>query len=141
MSVWSEAGGPSPLRRRIALICLCVALPLLSLGYQVCAKQTALELSSVGFGWTWFARLVRLHAAWALLGFEIASFAAWMTALSEMKLSAAFPMSAIGYVLIILTSWVIYGEPATAAQVAGGALILAGIWKIGRDAPDEAGPP
>lgn len=138
MSVWTEAGGPSPLRRRIALLCLCVALPLLSLGYQVAAKQTALDLAGLGFGWSWLARLVGLHWAWLLLAFEIASFAAWMTALSEMKLSAAFPMSAIGYVLIIVTSWTVYREPASAAQVVGGALILAGIWKIGRDAPDEA---
>lgn len=141
MSVWTEAGGPSPGRRRIALLCLCVALPVLSLGYQVAAKQTALALSGTGFGWPWLVRLGGLHWAWALLAFEIASFAAWMTALSEMKLSAAFPMSAVGYVLIILTGWLVYGEPASLAQCAGGALILAGIWMIGRDAPDDLATP
>ncbi|MBT9470834.1 MAG: transporter [Phenylobacterium sp.] len=141
MSLWTQHGGPTIARKRLALVCLCVALPVLSLGYQIAAKQTALDLSEVPFGWVWFARLVHLHWAWALLAFEIASFAAWMTALSEMKLSAAFPMSAIGYVLIILTSWVMYREPASAAQVAGGAMILAGIWQIGRATPDQEDAP
>lgn len=141
MSLWTEADGPSPLRRRVALLSVCVALPLLSVGYQVAAKQTALDLNGARFGWDWFVRLAQLHWLWALLVFEIASFAAWMTALSEMKLSAAFPMSAISYVLIIVTGWTAYGEPASAAQAAGGGLILAGIWMIGRDAPKRPGAP
>jgi len=39
-----------------------------------------------------------------LLVFEVASFVAWMTVLAEMPLSAAFPLSAVSYVLIIAAS-------------------------------------
>lgn len=137
MTIWTQAGGPSALRKRIALWALCVALPILSLGYQIAAKETAQALSQTAFGWPWLSQLVRLPWAQGLLVLEIASFAAWMTALSEMKLSAAFPMSAASYVLIIVTGWTLFHEPASLAQTVGGAVILAGIWMIGRSEPEE----
>ncbi len=138
MTIWSQAGGPSDLRRRISLWALCGVLPILSVGYQITAKQTARALAHIPFGWEWLERLVQLHWAQAMLALEIASFAAWMTALSEMKLSAAFPMSAVSYVLIIVAGWTLFHEPANAAQVVGGGVILFGIWLIGRSEPEDA---
>lgn len=140
MTIWTYSGGPSLLRRRISLWALCGALPILSVGYQITAKRTAQALAPIPFGWDWLAHLVQLHWAQAMLALEIASFAAWMTALSEMKLSAAFPMSAISYVLIIVAGWVLFREPFSAGQVAGGAVILAGIWMIGRSEPEASTP-
>jgi drug/metabolite transporter (DMT)-like permease len=58
-----------------------------------------------------------------------------------MKLSAAFPMSAVSYVMIIVAGWTVFGEPASLLQVAGGAIILAGIWMIGRSEPETADAP
>ena len=136
MTIWTQAGGPSPWRQKLSLWALCGALPILSLGYQITAKRTAQALSHIPFGFDWLAQLVQLHWAQAMLALEIASFAAWMTALSEMKLSAAFPMSAVSYVLIIIAGWTLFHEPANAWQVAGGAVILAGIWMIGRSEPE-----
>jgi multidrug transporter EmrE-like cation transporter len=138
MTVWSRSGGPSAGRRRLALWALCGALPIFSLGYQIAAKETARALAHTAFGGAWPAKLVTLPSAWALLALEIASFGAWMTALSEMKLSAAFPMSAVTYVLVIVAGWVLFGEPASALQVLGGGVILAGIWMIARSEPEES---
>lgn len=138
MTIWSQAGGPSALRRRISLWALCGVLPILSVGYQITAKQTARALAHIPFGWEWLEQLVQLHWAQAMLVLEIASFAAWMTALSEMKLSAAFPMSAVSYVLIIVAGWTLFHEPANAAQIVGGIVILSGIWLIGRSEPEDA---
>lgn len=138
MTIWSQAGGPSALRRRISLWALCGVLPIFSVGYQITAKQTARALAHIPFGWEWLEHLVQLHWAQAMLALEIASFAAWMTALSEMKLSAAFPMSAVSYVLIIVAGWTLLQEGANAAQVVGGAVILCGIWLIGRSEPEDA---
>jgi multidrug transporter EmrE-like cation transporter len=140
MTIWTQVGGPSALRRRVSLLALCGALPILSVGYQITAKQAARALAHIPFGWDWLAHLVQLHWAQAMLALEIASFAAWMTALSEMKLSAAFPMSAVSYVLIIVAGWTLFHEPATAAQVVGGVVILAGIWLIGRSEPEADAP-
>jgi multidrug transporter EmrE-like cation transporter len=141
MTIWSQAQGPSVWRRRLSLWALCGVLPFLSLGYQIAAKETALAMSQTAFGWGWLAHLVRQPWAQGLLLLEIASFAAWMTALSEMKLSAAFPMSAVGYVLIIVTGWTLFHEPAGLLQVVGGAIILSGIWLIGRSEPEESQSP
>ena len=140
MTVWSRAGGPSAARRRLVICALCVALPILSLGYQIAAKELGRLLAPVAFGAGWFLRLASSPWTAAMLLLEIASFAAWMTALSEMKLSAAFPMSAIGYVLVIVTGWTLFHEPASLTQALGGAIILAGVWLIGRGGPEEAGP-
>jgi multidrug transporter EmrE-like cation transporter len=135
MTIWTQAGGPSALRKRISLWALCGVLPILSVGYQVTAKQTALALAHTGFGLAWLAQLVRLPWAQGMLVLEIASFAAWMTALSEMKLSAAFPMSAVTYVLIIVAGWTLFHEPASPLQVVGSGVILTGIWLIGHSEP------
>jgi len=136
MTIWSRAGGPSARRRKIALWALCGALPILSVGYQIVAKETAQAMGHMPFGLAWLGHLIRSPWAQGLLLLEIASFATWMTALSEMKLSAAFPMSAVSYVLIVVASWTLFGETATLAQVLGGATILAGIWMIGRSDPE-----
>jgi multidrug transporter EmrE-like cation transporter len=126
-------------RGRLGLWTLCALLPVLGLGYQVAAKETAQALSHTLFSFEWFAELLRQPWAAALLAFEIASFAAWMTVLARMRLSAAFPLTALGYVLIIGVSWAVFHEPASVAQVVGGGVILAGVWLIGRsDRPDPA---
>ena len=56
-----------------------------------------------------------------------------MIVLAEMKLGAAFSLSALSYILVILASWTVFREPADVMQVLGGAAILAGVWMIGRD--------
>lgn len=132
MSIWTHPGGRSPMRRKLALWALCGALPLLSLGYQIAAKTTGDVLAAVPFGPAWLSLLLRQPSLLVLLLIEVASFAAWMTALAEMKLSAAFPMLAIGYVFVIVAGWTLFHEPASLVQILGGAVILAGVWLIGR---------
>jgi drug/metabolite transporter (DMT)-like permease len=133
MTIWSQHRQPGSANRRVALWALCGALPLLTLAYQICAKQAARALASTPFGPAWFDMLVHNPWAQALLGFEVVSFVAWMTVLAEMKLGAAFSLSALSYVLVILASWTLFHEPADVMQVLGGAAILAGVWLIGSD--------
>ena len=124
-------------RGRLGLWALCALLPVLGVGYQVAAKETALALAGTPFGFDWFTALVRQPWAAALVAFELASFAAWMTVLARMRLSAAFPLTALGYVLIIGASWAVFREPASLPQVIGGGVILAGLWLIGRGETDN----
>jgi multidrug transporter EmrE-like cation transporter len=133
MTIWSHAREAGPARRRLALWALCGVLPFLTLAYQICAKQAARALASTPFGAAWLHALVWNPWAQALLGFEIVSFIAWMIVLSEMKLGAAFSLSALSYILVILASWTVFHEPADVLQVLGGVAILAGVWIIGRD--------
>ncbi|HEY3696463.1 SMR family transporter [Phenylobacterium sp.] len=131
MTIWSISEGIRG-RRRLALGALGGAMPFLTSGYQVAAETSARSLGGQAFGPAWLARLMTLPSTWALLVLEAVSFAVWMLVLSQMKLSAAFALSAVGYVLVILASWLLFHERADLFQVAGGAAILAGVWLIGR---------
>lgn len=133
MTIWSHVRQAGSMRRRLALWALCGLLPFLTLFYQVSAKEAARGLAGARFGPAWFALLIRNHWAQALVGFEIVSFAAWMIVLAEMKLGAAFSLSALSYILVILASWTVFHEPADVMQVLGGAAILGGVWMIGSE--------
>lgn len=124
----------------MALGALLGVMPVLGLAYQVAAKKTAMALSGTHFGVDWLAKLVVQPWAQAMLALELCAFAAWMTVLSEMKLSAAFPLTVIGYVLVIAASWLVFHEPVTLTQIIGGVIILAGIWLMGRSGPAEETP-
>lgn len=139
MTIWSHARIAGSPRRRLALWALCGALPFLTLAYQICAKQAARALAVTPFGLEWIGALLRNPWAQALLGFEIVSFGAWMVVLAEMKLSAAFSLSALSYILVIVASWTVFREPADGMQVLGGAAILAGVWMIGADDLSKGG--
>lgn len=138
MTIWNPSGQAGGRRRRVALWALLVALPLLQVAYQIAAKQAADALSHTPFGAAWFVTLA--HTPWAqgLVVLEIAGFAAWMIVLSEMKLSAAFPLSAISYVLVVTAGWTLFHEPVTVAQILGGLAILGGVWLIAGDSEGEA---
>jgi drug/metabolite transporter (DMT)-like permease len=137
MTIWSQRQGSTGLGRRAALWALWAALPILATAYQVCAKLTAGSLAGTSFGPQWLAAAIRLPSVGALVLVELASFAAWMTVLSQIKLAAAVPLSAVNYVLVVLAGWTVFHEPATAPQVIGGAAILAGVWLIARDEPED----
>lgn len=61
---------------------------------------------------------------------EIACFVIWMTILSELNLSKAFPLSALSYILIMAVAFFAFGEPVQPLNVVGTLLILAGLWCI-----------
>ena len=124
------------LRGRVARRLLFLALPLLGLAYQLTAKETALAMAGTPFSARWVLGALGLHWAQAMIALEIISFGVWMVVLSEIKLSEAFPLSALSYVLVILTSWTVFREPGSALQVLGGAAILAGVWLVGRPRDD-----
>jgi drug/metabolite transporter (DMT)-like permease len=128
-------------RRRLAPMVLFAILPLLTLGYQIAAKASAAHLANARFDLAWLASAARLPTVQLLLVLEVASFAAWMTVLAEMPLSAAFPLSAVSYVLIIAASAAVFHEPIGALQIIGSLAIMTGVWLIGRGSnPGQAGP-
>jgi drug/metabolite transporter (DMT)-like permease len=122
---------PAP-RRRLAPMVLFAILPLLTLGYQIAAKASAARLAQMRFDVDWLLAAARMSSVQILLVCEVASFVAWMTVLAEMPLSAAFPLSAVSYVLIIAASALVFHEPVGLLQVVGSLAILAGVWLIGR---------
>jgi multidrug transporter EmrE-like cation transporter len=51
----------------------------------------------------------------------------WMLAMSRLPLSHAYPMTALTFVLVVMGSNVMFGEPLNAYKIAGLLLVVAGI--------------
>jgi drug/metabolite transporter (DMT)-like permease len=112
---------------------LWLVMPLLGLGNQYLAVRTAHALEGVSPGWVWIAAAIRSPFVQAWAGLEVVTLFVWMGILTRLKLSAAFPMTALGYMLILGMGWTLLGEPVTAWQVIGSCSILLGVWLLGDD--------
>lgn len=63
----------------------------------------------------------------------VSSVAMYMVVLSKVDVSYAYPlMMGLGYSLIVLFSWQIFGEPFSSFKWTGIALILAGVFLLGK---------
>ncbi len=59
--------------------------------------------------------------------------AAYNYVLIKTDLSVAYPiMTSIGYVIVILASWLFFKETLTFFQLSGIVLIIAGVWMVAR---------
>lgn len=56
----------------------------------------------------------------------------WIIVLSRVDLSMAYPMLGLGYVFVLLTSWLIFGETINAARWTGALMIVAGVVLVAR---------
>jgi multidrug transporter EmrE-like cation transporter len=57
--------------------------------------------------------------------------AAYCYVLTKLNLSIAYPiMTSVGYVIVIIASWLFLKETITVVQVAGFAFIIAGVWMV-----------
>ena len=57
--------------------------------------------------------------------------AAYCYVLTKLNLSVAYPiMTSVGYVIVIIASWLFLKETITAIQIAGFSLIIAGVWMV-----------
>jgi len=116
----------------MARLCIWLFLPLCAVAYQISAREVStcsLDASTTGM---WLGCV--LHTPWlaALVVSDVGGFAAWMFVLGKMDLSAAFPMTALSYVLVIAVSWIVFSEPGGIVQVLGSASIMAGVFLMGR---------
>ena len=126
---------------RVARPLVLIAMPLLGVVNQYCAERTARALIGRAFGLDWLGHALAVPWVWAWIGFEILTLAAWTAVLSELSLSAAFPMTALGYALVIALGWGAFHEPVTLLQVAGAGAILAGVWLLGDPGKAKPEPP
>jgi len=113
------------------------AMPLLGVVNQYLAVETSHVLAAVPFGYRWLASAARSPSAQAWAGCELLTLGVWMVVLSQLKLSAAFPMTAIGYTLVVGLGWIVFGEPLSVSQLIGGMAILAGVALLSDDEPQH----
>ena len=99
---------------------LWLGMPVFSTLSQLFIKLTSERLT--GSGWTWLGNVLTSPWMIALLGVEIALFFIWMRVLTELDLSKAYPISAISYILILATGWLVFGESVSRVQLIGSGL-------------------
>ncbi|CAI9003619.1 undecaprenyl phosphate-alpha-L-ara4N flippase subunit ArnE [Brevibacillus sp. IT-7CA2] len=51
----------------------------------------------------------------------------WIAALEKVQLSYAYPMAALGYVLVAVLSFLIFNEPLSLTRIVGLAIIVVGV--------------
>jgi multidrug transporter EmrE-like cation transporter len=117
-------------RARAARPLVWLVMPAMAVVNQYLAMRTAQTLGGLAFGATWLVHAGLSHWVQGWVVCEIVTFSVWMVVLSDLSLSAAFPMTALGYVLVIGLGWTIFGERVTPTELAGGAAILAGVWLL-----------
>ena len=63
----------------------------------------------------------------------VVALGAYAYILSKLNLSIAYPiMTSLGYMIVILISWLFLKETITALQVVGFTLIILGVWFVAR---------
>jgi drug/metabolite transporter (DMT)-like permease len=108
-----------------------LAMPVLAPVNQYLAMRTAGALSGEAFGGAWLAHAASSPWVQAWIACELLTFFVWMVVLSDLSLSAAFPLTALGYLLVIGLGCTIFHERLTPVELVGGGAILGGVWLLG----------
>ena len=69
-----------------------------------------------------------------LLGLScyVLSVVFWMTVLSRVEVSVAYPMISIGYIIAALGGWIFFHESLSALRIAGIFVIICGVYMVSR---------
>ena len=115
--------GPHLLRRLAPWLVLLV----LEAGSQLALKAGTIGLAPPSFAGAWVVDVVSRPMLWLGVFCYIGAFATWMLILARLPLGAAFPASALVFVVVLLGSWLVFHEQIAPLQLVGFALILAGV--------------
>jgi len=94
---------------------------------QMTMKVAGDQLTSIPFGFDWAAAAASSVMVWISLVGYVATFVLWLAILRTGPLGAAFPVTALTYVLVPICGWLLLGEEITAGRAVGIALIVAGV--------------
>ena len=105
-------------------------------------SQISLKLAGKTTGAFDFSPAAFRHALaapwlWLAIACYVGTFLAWMTILRRSTLSGAFATSALVFVAVMASSWLVLGEHIGWLQLSGSIIIVAGILLLGAD---DAGP-
>ncbi|MGV8918648.1 MAG: transporter [Pseudomonas sp.] len=120
----------------VANIALWVLLIAFESGAQISLKVGGDGLSAIAFGVDWIRAALSSVAVMVAVGCYIGSFLTWMLILRTSKLSLAFPLSSLVFVVVLLSSWLGLGESISPLHWLGVCVIIFGIVLLadGKDA-------
>jgi drug/metabolite transporter (DMT)-like permease len=112
---------------RFASLALWVLLIAFESGAQVSLKLGGDGLSAIPFGVDWLLAAISSVAVMVAVGCYIGSFLTWMLILRSSKLSLAFPLSSLVFVVVLMVSWLGLGETISPLHWLGVCVIIGGI--------------
>ena len=103
---------------------------------QISIKQSILNYQDLAGGNAYFGMataLPILTAPLTLLGLLLYAVSAifWISALSRVELSYAYPLLGIGYVLVSVVAWKLWGEAFGVQRVIGTLVVALGVILVG----------
>lgn len=120
----------------LAILAQAAANTLLSKGMKVIA---ALPSFSDGFSLLMLAHALQSPFIWGGIVLLIVYFACFLSAVSWADLSVVLPVTALGYILDVLTGHYLLGEPVAPARWSGAILIVCGVMLVSLSGARNAG--
>jgi len=114
--------------RDIAMIIASVVLGLVG---QISLKKGMLLSGSAGLNLSLIKVVFTPYLLLGLVFYAIAMLL-WLSILSRVELSYAYPMLSLGYVFIVLASWLIFKEDISLLRLIGVLFICLGVIMVGR---------
>lgn len=114
-----------------ARVLMWVSLPLFNVLNQVAMKMTASYVAAESFGLAWFRQALLCPYLWMSFSCEIINFGLWLSILKHHNLAQAFPLTALSYAALMVTSWTLFNEPLQLQHALGAVIILGGILVMG----------
>ncbi len=108
----------------LAIMAQAAANTLLSKGMKVVAATPAF---SSGFSFLMLAHALQSPFIWAGILLLIVYFVCFLSALSWTDLSVVLPVTALGYILDVVTGHYLLGEPVAPARWCGAVIIACGV--------------
>ena len=120
----------------LAIIAQTAANTLLSKGMKIVAATASF---SSGFSPLILAHALQSPFIWGGIFLLIVYFACFLSAVSWADLSLVLPVTALGYILDVLTGHYFLGEPVPPARWSGAVLIVFGVLLVSISAARNAG--
>ncbi len=114
-----------------------IALVLVEVTTQLALKFAGARIGPFDFSVGAIARAVACGWLWLALAAYLGGFVAWMLILRQTDLSRAYPASAVVFVAVMLSSWLVLHEPIHGLHLLGAGVIVLGILQLGAGAATE----
>lgn len=108
---------------------------------QICFKYASMHALPLDFDLSWFFRLFSKPWVYGAIFGYLGAFVTWMTLLKRAPVGPSFAASHLELISVTLFSVWLFHEQLNGYKIAGGALILLGVFCLARSESDDSEKP